>query len=132
LAELGAEPLPVIVTGQKLALFATGSMVKVCMNLIQQGLVEADLFSVPVLKAASKAHFNCLKSYAKAVTVEEHSVYGGLGDMVASAAAEFGTVRVKKIGVEDHFSKNCGTYNYLMHEHGLDSEAIAKKILNWI
>ena len=57
--------------------------------------------------------------------------YGGLGDLIAAKAAEYGTTQVKKIGIEDRFSEKCGTYNYLMTEHGLDIHSIEKKILSW-
>lgn len=133
ITNFGLEPLPVFEKTASVAVYATGSMVKVCMDLIESKKIKADLFSVPVLKTAVKIDFaKTLKNYSRVVTVEEHSVHGGLGDIVASAAAELGTVQVKKIGIEDQFSKYCGTYQYLMKEHGLDSEALLTKISTWI
>ncbi len=127
------EPISVIGKGHKLAIYATGSMVKPCMDLIEQDKIQADLYSVPVLKTKEKINFgSSLKKYSKVVTVEEHSVYGGLGDLIASSAAEIGTIQVKKIGIEDKFSQLCGTYQYLMLEHGLDIDSIEKKIKSWI
>lgn len=126
-------PISILNKNHKLAIYATGSMVKVCMNLIEQNKIHANLYSVPVLKSSRKIDFaTSLKKYSKVVTVEEHSIYGGLGDIIAAEAAELGQVRVKKIGVVDHFSEKCGTYQYLMKEHGLDSDSIATKILEWI
>jgi transketolase len=125
-------PMSIVSKGHKLAIYATGSMVKVCMNFIEQNKVQADLYSVPVLKSAYKIDFaSSMKKYSRVVSVEEHSIYGGLGDILASEAAELGQVRVKKIGVVDHFSEKCGTYQYLMKEHGLDSDSIVSKILEW-
>lgn len=132
LPQLSLEPIQVIDQQNTLAIYATGSMVKVCMNLIEAGQLKADLYSVPVIKAAQKiALQSFLKKYSHVITVEEHSIYGGLGDLVAAQAAELGTVKVKKIGIEDQFSERCGTYQYLMQEHGLDEQSIYKKITNF-
>ena len=104
-------------------------MVKPCLDLIDQNKMKADLYSVPVLKTNKNINFiKTLKKYSKVITVEEHSIYGGLGDIIASNAAEIGNIQVKKIGIEDRFSQHCGTYQYLMKEHGLCSESIFKKI----
>jgi transketolase len=125
-------PISVIKSGQKMAVFATGSMVKPCLDLIQQNRIKADLFSVPVLKRIGTIDFQtCLQGYDKVIVAEEHSIYGGLGDMLAAAAAETGAVRLRKIGIEDQFSEKCGTYQYLMEEHKLDINSIEKKINEW-
>jgi transketolase len=130
---LSSEPLPVHIDGQSAAIFATGSMVKPCLNLIESGKIKADLYSVPVLKMNQKTDLkSVLGRYRRAVTVEEHSVYGGLGDLVAAQAAEFGNIQIKKIGIEDQFSNLCGTYEFLMKEHGLDTLSIEKKIKAWL
>jgi transketolase len=122
------EPIQLTHAGEKLAIFATGSMVKPCLDLIHQKKITADLYSVPVLKISDGIKMPNLKNYKKVVTVEEHSVFGGLGDIVSSLAAEFGGVPVKKIGIQDRFSQHCGTYQYLMREHGLDPDGIVRQI----
>jgi transketolase len=130
--EFSHAPIQILDHGAPNALFATGSMVKPCLDLIQNKKIKMDLYSVPVLKSVTLVDvFANIKKYKKIVTIEEHSVYGGLGDLIASKAAEYGTTHVKKIGIEDRFSEKCGTYNYLMQEHGLDSHSIEKKILSW-
>lgn len=127
------EPICIINNSNKIGIYATGSMVKPCVDLIEQGRVNADLYSVPVLKATNKINFSqSLKKYSKVITVEEHSIYGGLGDIIAAEAAELGRVQVKKIGIEDRYSKYCGSYSYLIKEHGLDVDSIEKKIMLWI
>lgn len=127
------EPISIVDNFNKLALFATGSMVKPCLDLINQNKIQADLYSVPVIKSTKKINFaESLKKYSKVITVEEHSVYGGLGDIIASCAAELGNIAVKKIGIEDKFSQHCGTYQYLMKEHGLDIDSLEKKIVGWV
>jgi transketolase len=60
--------------------------------------------------------------------MEEHSVLGGLGSAIAEIASELAPVRLLRIGVQDRFSQHCGTYEYLLKEHGLDRAAIAQRI----
>lgn len=133
LPQLDFSPLPVLKGDHTAALFATGSMVKVCQELIGKHNLKLNLYSVPVIKAPTKIDYkNTLAQYKKVITVEEHSIFGGLGDMLAADAAELGTVKLKKIGIEDRFSEKCGTYQYLMQEHGLDEASIYKKITDWL
>lgn len=133
LASLPMSAINVIEQKSSNAIFATGSMVKVCFDLIQKGLVKADLFSVPVIKARLPIDFQKdLIRYSKVVTVEEHSMNGGLGDLISSIAAEIGSIRVKKIGIGDQFSAECGTYQHLMAGHGLDSKSVSEKIAKFL
>jgi transketolase len=130
---LESAPLPIIQKQNKTAVFATGSMVKPCLNLINSGRITADLYSVPVLKLGSgTVDLSVLRSYEKVVSVEEHSIYGGLGDLLAAEAAHEGHVKLLKIGIEDKFSQLCGTYQYLMKEHGLDEDGLRSKIMGFI
>lgn len=130
--QLSGHPIHVEQKSSNSAVFATGSMVKLCQNLITKGLC-ADLFSVPVIKAKGFVDLaHSIKKYTKIVTVEEHSVYGGLGDEIASIASEIGGIKVKKIGINDKFSQYCGTYDYLLKEHGIDEANLKSEITKWI
>lgn len=65
------------------------------------------------------------------VTVEEHSVIGGLGDSVAAALAQANlpkTFRFKKVGVEDRFMKIVGDQEYLRSQNGLSAEQLAESV----
>jgi transketolase len=62
------------------------------------------------------------------VTLEEHSVLGGLGAAVAEITSERQPTRVIRIGVPDRFSEHCGSYSYLLREHGLDIDTVRKRI----
>lgn len=59
------------------------------------------------------------------VTVDEHSVIGGLGTAVLEVIAEEGlSLPVKRIGVQDCYTES-GSYNKLIKRFSLDSESIA-------
>jgi len=66
------------------------------------------------------------------VVLEEHSVLGGLGSAITEIAAEFSPTRILRIGVNDRFSHYCGTYEYLLKEHGLDRSTIELKIHDFL
>lgn len=64
------------------------------------------------------------------VTVEEHSIYGGLGSVVSEVLAGKGSKPPQLIiGIADEF-KHAGTYEHLIEQYGLTSEKIAEKILD--
>ena len=64
--------------------------------------------------------------------MEEHSVLGGLGAAVTEITSELQPTRVLRIGVPDRFSEHCGTHNYLLREHGLDTETVRRRIGDYI
>ena len=66
------------------------------------------------------------KETGKVVTVEEHSVIGGLGGAVSEVICETVPVPVVKLGVEDVFGRS-GPAVELLHIYGLDAENIVKK-----
>ncbi len=63
----------------------------------------------------------------KLVTVEEHSVIGGLGSAVCDAVSGAAPVKVLKIGINDEFGKS-GPAKDLISLYGLDAESIYKKV----
>lgn len=113
---------------QRIALLATGSMVKTAMELAEQGL-DAEVWSVASIKPLSApqlaeiAHrVDCI------VTLEEHSIMGGLGACVAEEVAAHRPLPVCRIGIEDRFSAYCGTWDYLLQEHRLDIGSVKQRI----
>ena len=67
----------------------------------------------------------------KVVTVEEHSVIGGLGSAVCDALSAKAPTKVLKIGVQDTFGES-GPAVKLLAKYGLDAEGIYSQIKNWI
>ena len=63
------------------------------------------------------------------VTVEEHSVIGGLGDRVSSVVCSNYPVLVKKIGVNDVFGES-GNPDLLLEKHGLTVENIKNIVMS--
>lgn len=113
---------------QRIALLATGSMVKTALDLSDQGL-DAEVWSVPCIKPLStKLLAEIINSVDCIVTLEEHSIMGGLGACVAEEVAAHRPLPVCRIGIEDRFSAYCGTWDYLLREHGLDLLSVKQRI----
>jgi transketolase len=108
-------------------LIATGSMVHTALDVAQA--LDLSVWSAPILKPL-KAEDVCAAARMTSglVTLEEHSVLGGLGAAVTEITSEHEPVRVLRIGVRDRFSEHCGTHAYLLREHGLDTDSVRAKV----
>ena len=112
-----------------LTFMATGSLVRTAVNIATANYPQAPVWSVPFIKPIDVKQVADICQQSRVVVVlEEHSVLGGLGSVVAEIASELAPVRVLRIGVNDRFSHYCGTYEYLLKEHGLDQLAITQRI----
>lgn len=61
------------------------------------------------------------------ITVENHTIYGGLGSAVAEVLCEEYPARLVRLGFQDHFGETA-KLNYMMHKYGIDKDAIIAKI----
>lgn len=112
---------------------ATGSMVRTALDIAAASYPDAAVWSVPFIKPLDQKQVAAICAQSKAVVVlEEHSVLGGLGSAIAEIAAELAPVRILRIGVQDRFSQHCGTYEYLLKEHGLDRATVAQRIAAFV
>ena len=67
----------------------------------------------------------------RVVTVEEHSIIGGLGSAVAETLAEAYPARLLRIGIRDRFGES-GPAAELLHKYQLDAEGIYRQIRAWV
>jgi transketolase len=112
---------------------ATGSLVKMAMDIATANYVYASVWSAPFIKPLEIEQVAAICEGSRVVVVlEEHSVLGGLGSVIAEIASEHTPIRILRIGVQDRFSEHCGTYDYLLKEHGLDRLSIEMKIHNYL
>jgi transketolase len=119
--------------GQGMTFIATGSLVKTAMAIAADSFPGTAVWSAPFIKPINTKQVNAICRGSQAVVVfEEHSVIGGLGSAIAEITSEHDPVRILRIGVQDRFSEHCGTYAYLLKEHGLDRPAIERKIREFL
>jgi transketolase len=117
---------------QRLALLATGSMVKSALELCERGL-DAQVWSVPCIKPLSRQQLaDVVAGVDGLVTLEEHSVMGGLGASIAEETAAIRPLPICRIGVQDRFSAYCGTWDYLLKEHQIDLSSVQKRVQDFV
>ena len=120
----------------EITIVATGLMVGEAVNasdaLKAEG-ISARVINIHTIKPLDKELIcKAAKETGRIVTVEEHSIIGGLGSAVADCVTECCPVPVTKIGVNDEFGHS-GPAVDLLKEFGLSSENIittVKKVLN--
>jgi transketolase len=61
------------------------------------------------------------------IAVEEHSVIGGLGSIVAELVAERGGPRLRRIGIEDRFGESAPN-DALLEAFGLSVDRVAERV----
>ena len=122
------ELLPVKRGQQRIALIATGSMVKTALEITEQGL-DASVWSAPSIKPLNAEQLAAIAADVDAiVTLEEHSVMGGLGATVAEIVSAQRPLPICRIGIEDRFSASCGTWAHLLEEHRIDVRSAKARI----
>ena len=121
--------------GKDVSIIATGVCVSEALiaaeTLAAEG-IDAEVINIHTIKPLDKELvLASAKKTGKVVTVEEHSVIGGLGSAVADVLAESGAGILKKIGVQDVFGES-GTARELLHKFKLDAEGITEGVLQFV
>lgn len=120
--------------GSDLAIIATGLCVSAALEAAEKLAadgVNAQVINIHTIKPLDEELvIAAAKKCGKVVTVEEHSVIGGLGSAVCDVLSEKCPTPVKKIGVNDCFGES-GPANELLVKYGLDAEGIYKSIKAW-
>ncbi len=117
--------------GKDITIVATGLMVYEAVQaakiLADEG-IEADVINIHTIKPIDKdIIINSAKNTGLVITVEEHSVIGGLGEAVCDVLSENYPTRVIKIGVNDEFGYS-GPAVELLKKFGLSSDNIVKTV----
>ncbi|WP_308685689.1 transketolase family protein [Stomatobaculum longum] len=113
--------------GKDVAIIAAGlpvaSAMEAAEKLAAEG-IEARVIDMHTIKPLDEvAVLRAAKEIGKIVTVEEHSVIGGLGSAVAEVLAEQCPAKLKRVGVYDRYTES-GPAEALIHHYGLDGEGV--------
>jgi len=121
--------IPVSPGNGALVFIATGSLVTLAVKLAKDWPGGA-VWSAPSLKPLhTDSVVAACSRHRLVVTLEEHNVLGGLGGAVAEILSQEHPMPVCRLGIPDRFSRFCGSYSYLMREHGLDFDSARSQIL---
>ena len=121
--------------GKDVTIIATGLCVGESLEaakLLAEEGIDAEVINIHTIKpldtdlVAASA-----KKTGKVVTVEEHSIIGGLGGAVCEALSENAPTKVMRIGVNDRFGES-GPGAALIKVFGLDAESIAEKVKGFV
>ncbi len=121
--------------GKDVTIVATGAMVsnslEAAEKLAADG-IEAKVINIHTIKPLDEELVvAAAKETGKVVTVEEHSVIGGLGSAVCDTLAQKAPTQVMKIGMNDTFGES-GSAVELLKKYKLDAESIYEKIKNFV
>jgi transketolase len=112
--------------GDDAVIFSTGTMTTIAMEAqiqLSKINIKSTVVNISTIKPIDE---DIIKIYSykckRAISIEEHSVIGGLGSVIA----ELG-IPVKIIGTQDCFGES-GTYAQLLEKHGLTVENLVKNV----
>ena len=122
-------------SGNDIALIATGVMVNRALmaaeQLASEG-IDCTVINMHTLKPLDDEKVLELAKLSKLiVTIEEHTLIGGLGSAVIELISdrfEGQPPRIKRIGLPDEFPKQYGSQDSMMEYYGLQPPALAKTI----
>ena len=117
--------------GKDVTLIATGLEVSetlVAAEKLAQDGIDAQVINIHTIKPLDEdLVVSAAKKTGKVVTIEEHSIIGGLGSAVCDCLCAKAPTPVYKIGVNDTFGES-GPAVELLKKYELDSEGIYKKV----
>jgi transketolase len=121
----------VVAPGDDVALLACGSMLPIAVEvslLLAADGIAARVVSVPWISPIDEDAVWAAAETQLVVTMEEHSVVGGLGGAVAELLAERTSAPLLRIGLPHRYESVVGDQEFLRRRHGLDAASVADRI----
>ena len=125
----------VLKEGKDVTIIATGICVDSALGAAEKLAadgIDAEVINIHTIKPLDEELvLASAKKTGKVVTVEEHSVIGGLGSAVCDVLSEKAPTKVCKIGMYDRFGES-GPAAALVAKYGLDAEGVYKKVKEFV
>lgn len=125
----------VVKEGTDVTIVATGICVDSALGaaaLLAEEGINAEVVNICTIKPLDEELIiKSAKKTGKVVTVEEHSVIGGLGSAVCDTLCKEYPVSVCKIGMQDEFGES-GSAQALIEKYGLDAKGVAQTIKDFL
>lgn len=122
----------VIKEGMDVTLISNGDVMAETLKaaeILSEKNINAEVISLPVVKPLdSETIIESVKKTGLAVTIENHSIYGGIGSAVCECLAENHPAKVLRIGINDVFGQS-GNAIELLKIYGLDADSIVNKVM---
>ena len=117
--------------GSDVLLISTGPQSVRCLQaaeLLRGQGISAGVLHVPTIKPVNKEEIVSAAEKAKVVvTVEEHTIYGGLGGLVAEILSEASPRRVIRFGIEDRWGESAPN-DYLLDLFQMSASRLSERI----
>lgn len=121
--------------GTDVALIGTGTVLSKAVEaakLLELAGISVRLIDMHTLKPLDRdLILAAAREIGKIVTIEEHFIAGGLGSAVSEICSQEFPVKMKMIGIGDHFASN-GPYEELIGQHGLQPAQICETTLKFL
>ena len=118
--------------GRDMTIFVSGILLKKAMDAAQilkeQGILVR-VVEMPTIKPMDKQSVVTAAEETGAImTVEDHTIYGGLGSAVAEVVCQEHPVPMTIVGIQDRFGES-GDPELLYRDHGMDVDSIVAKAI---
>lgn len=119
----------IIKQGRDVALFSTGILLEETLNAAKQlekNNISAMVINISTIKPINeKSIISIVKKTQCAVTIEDHTIYGGLGGAIAEITSKNEPIAIEMIGINDCFGET-GYGKQLYQKYNMDEDAIIK------
>ncbi len=137
LGELHPGEAELLRDGSHLTMIATGTAVRTVLavhDALAKGGITSRVLNMHTVKPIDReVVVRAARDTGRILTVEEHSVVGGLGSAVSEIVAELGVGRVRRVGIPDRFVTEIAPYGELVSLCRLDAagvEAAARELIS--
>ena len=117
--------------GSDISIFTNGETlpeVLVAAEELKKENISVEVINVPVVKSLDvETVVQSAKKTNFVITIENHSIIGGLGSAVCEALSEKYPTKVRRIGINDEFGQS-GSSDALLEYYGLNAKGLAKRI----
>ena len=116
--------------GTDATIFATGVVVSEALKaqkVLKEKGIDVRVVDVHTIKPLDEEMIlKCANETKRLISIEDHSILGGMGSSIAEVLTEKYPVRLERMGINDKFGKS-GKAEELLKHFGIDSEAIISK-----
>lgn len=115
--------------GEDLSIISTGPIIErvlLARDILAQEGINAKVINMHTIKPLDLSAIEEAALTGAIVTVEEHSIIGGLGSAVSEVLGENSPVIMKRVGIPDTFAETALDYDTLLNHYGLSVEEIVK------
>ena len=118
--------------GTELAIFVTGCLLDQVLNAVENSGKNCSVINIHTIKPIDRdIILKFAKQCGKIMTIEDHSIIGGLGSTISEILTDENPIKLKRIGLNDIFPES-GDPLELWEKYGLSTEKIEKHIKDFL